>query len=93
MSLVTFGSVATSRIYRNRNTTFAVAVAGNRLLAGQHNAGIVVSQAGGQNWRTINEALVMPPGEELQVRGFFGSADGDYLYVATTSSIWRWPLP
>lgn len=73
------------------NTTFAVAATENALYAGQRNAGVIVSHDGGQSWGRMMDGLTVPPGQEFQVRGFFLS--DAYLYAATTSGVWRWPLP
>jgi uncharacterized repeat protein (TIGR01451 family) len=73
--------------------TFAVAAGNNRLYAGLQELGVLVSSDGGASWSTMNHGLQMPAGEEFQVRAFFVSAAGDYLYAATTSGVWRWPAP
>jgi uncharacterized repeat protein (TIGR01451 family) len=75
------------------NATFAVAAGGNRLYAGLQHQGVLVSYDGGVSWSTMNHGLYMPAGEEFQVRGFFVSPNGEYLYAATTSGVWRWPRP
>jgi uncharacterized membrane protein len=75
------------------NTTFAVQVAGNTLYAGQRDAGVIVSYDGGATWSQMNAGMQMPSDRQFQVRGFFVSPDGAYLYAATTSGVWRWPLP
>jgi hypothetical protein len=74
------------------STTFAAAAANGRLYTGQRNNGVLVSEDGGATWAAMNDGLGMPPGEEFQVRDFFLDGDG-YLYVATTSGIWRWSSP
>jgi uncharacterized repeat protein (TIGR01451 family) len=73
--------------------TFAVSATGSRLYAGLQQHGVLVSYDSGESWSTMNQSLHMPAGEEFQVRGFFVSANGDYIYAATTSGVWRWPAP
>lgn len=75
------------------SAAFAVTAAGNRLYAGLQHHGVLASYDGGVSWAGMNNGLHMPAGEEFQVRGLFVSADGNDLYAATTSGVWRWPGP
>ena len=71
------------------NTTFAVLYHNGRFYAGQRNAGVIVSDDGGATWRQMNDGLLMIP--EFQVRRFVPHED--YIYIATTSGVWRWSAP
>jgi hypothetical protein len=54
---------------------------------------LLVSADGGATWKPQLIGLNIPPGVEFQARGFFTDTTGGYLYVATTSGVYRWPLP
>jgi hypothetical protein len=73
-------------------TTFAVAATSAVLYAGQRHTGILRSGDGGLTWEVFNTGLVMPSGEEFQVRDIHVGQDG-FLYLATTNGIWRWSEP
>jgi hypothetical protein len=63
--------------------TWAVAESAGRLFAGQ-SGGVRVNVAGGAGpWRTLG-------GQSFHVLDLY--ATGDYLYAATTTGVWRWPL-
>jgi hypothetical protein len=70
-------------------TTFATAATSAELYAGQRHTGMLRSWDRGLTWQVFNAGLVIPSGEEFQVRDIHIGRDG-YLYLATTNGIWRW---
>ncbi|MBE2201260.1 MAG: hypothetical protein IAE79_21785 [Anaerolinea sp.] len=68
-------------------TVYALAAHGSRLFAGLDDGGVWFSGDDGRTWGQLG-AL---PAAANTVRDLYVA--GGYLYAATSSGIWRWPLP
>jgi uncharacterized repeat protein (TIGR01451 family) len=75
----------------HNNRARAVAAAEGALYATQFGQGVVASYDGGNSWRLINSGLP-PAASNDDFYSLRVMADG-YLYMSTTSGIWRWPIP
>jgi hypothetical protein len=82
-----------------RNTTYTVVIRGQTTFAGQRKDGILVSTDNGLTWNQMNSGLPAGPAgigsDDFRPFGLSVSvtSEGQFLYAATTSGVWRWPLP